>query len=294
MNRPGFQLRMLLMSAVTLAACAVVLAPPLVWSSRESGEDERGGEMERQTTVGATGRLDQLILPGPQLRPRPANHRTAPVIVRVVNTWPHGDAFRYDLEYMGLEPGSFDLRDYLERIDGEPLDDLPSIPVRIVTVLPEGHVLPHELASSWPWLGSYRAWVIAGFIVWVAGLLVLIFVGRRRRAGLNDEHRSQTFAELLAPRLAAAEAGELGTRQLAELERFLVEFWRRKLGISDLAPGDLVLELRRHEEAGPLLVQLEQWIHSPHRDPDVKLDSLLAPYRRFEAGDVDIDKELRS
>ena len=40
------------------------------------------------------------------------------MVVRIVAAYPHGDAYRYDLEYYALEPGTFDLRDYLQREDG--------------------------------------------------------------------------------------------------------------------------------------------------------------------------------
>ena len=58
-----------------------------------------------KSTVGMPARIDQLVLPGTELEVRPIDDRLAPIVVRIVNTYPHGSAFRYDIVYYGLEPG---------------------------------------------------------------------------------------------------------------------------------------------------------------------------------------------
>ena len=52
------------------------------------------------TSVGMPGRVEQLVLPGPLLQARPITDRTLPVVVRIVAAYPHGDAYRYDVEYV--------------------------------------------------------------------------------------------------------------------------------------------------------------------------------------------------
>ena len=59
-------------------------------------------------TVGMPGRLDGVVLPGPELEAKPLTDKRAPVVLRVAAVYPHGTAFRYDLEYTGLEPGTFE------------------------------------------------------------------------------------------------------------------------------------------------------------------------------------------
>ena len=127
-------------------------------------------------------RIDQLVLPGGELEARPIEDRRAAVVVRIVDAYPHGSAFRYDIVYYGLEPGRYDLKDYLRRKDGSPAKDLPSIPVAVEPVLPPGQVEPHRLAlATSPFLGGYRLLVLLGGIAWVAGLVVILLAGRRRR-----------------------------------------------------------------------------------------------------------------
>jgi hypothetical protein len=232
-----------------------------------------------QATVGAIGRIDELGLPGSLLRAKPLEDRDLPVVVRIVDSFPHGDAHRYQLSFMALEPGRYDLRDYLERVDGSRVDDLPEIWVEIVSVLAPGHVPPHVLDASWPRVGSYRFWALLALVAWVAGLLAFVLWPKRRSPAEAPPRPALTLAELLQPRLAAAFAGQLDNRQLAELERWVVEFWRRRLGLMDVPPKQALMELRASETAGPLLRQLERWLHSPHRDPNVSLGQLLQPYQ---------------
>lgn len=239
-------------------------------------------EARKQSTVGSVGHLNEVLLPGSLLRAKPLENRDEPIVVRIVDSFPHGDSFRYNFTYMALEPGRYDLRHSLERVDGSPLGELPEIAVEIVSVLEAGHIPPHELTLSWPKMGSYRFWVILGAVLWVLVLLAVIFWPKRRDAVAAAQAKVFTLADLLQPRLRAAASGQLDSRQLAELERWLVEFWRRRLGLHELQPRQALIELRQHELAGPLLQQLERWLHSPARDTKAPLSELLAPYAGLE------------
>ena len=45
----------------------------------------------------------------------------------------------YDLRYIAQNPGEYDLRNYLEHLDGAKLTDGPSIPVHVTSILPKDH-----------------------------------------------------------------------------------------------------------------------------------------------------------
>lgn len=254
-----------------------------------------------EANVGVAGRIDGLVLPGSELQVAPLGDRQLPIMLRIVETYPHADAFRYDLEFIGLEQGEFDLKDYLSRRDGTGSESLPNIPVKINSLLPPGQIIPHELMSNLPRISRYRIWVILGAIAWLTGLIGLIAWRRQAAIAQQEAARPKSFAELLAPRLAAASTGELSTGQLAELERFVVEFWRRRLSLTHVPVNQAIFQLRQHPEAGPLLVQLEQWIHAPLHSESrageskdqtgtrtkTQLAKLLEPYRQFPAGPED-------
>ena len=63
-----------------------------------------------ETSVGMRGRIDELPLPGSQLRAEDvADPQKAEVLVRVLNVFRHGNGFRYNLEVMPFVAGTIDL-----------------------------------------------------------------------------------------------------------------------------------------------------------------------------------------
>jgi hypothetical protein len=241
----------------------------------------------RETAVGMTGRIEQLVLPGTELEPVPNEDRKPPVVLRLVRTYPHGSAFRYDLDYYGLEAGDYDLKNYLRRKDGSPTADLPALPIKVTPVLPPGQVLPNELEiRSVPFLGGYRVLSVVAGVAWFLGLAAIIYLGfLRRRAGPAGAHAEKplSLADRLRPLIDGAIAGELTQAQLAGLERTLIAFWRKRLGLENADPAEAMDTLRRHEAAGPLLEQLETWLHRPGPPAAVDPAALLKPYQHLPA-----------
>jgi hypothetical protein len=231
--------------------------------------------------------IEQLVLPGPELEAVPNDDRKAPVVLRVVRVFPHGSAFRYDLEYYGLEPGTFDLKNYLRRKDGSAVADLPALPVKVVPLLPPGQVTPHPLEiRKGPALGGYRIMQIAAGTAWVLGLLLVLYFGflrREKSAAGQAEGPPASLADRLRPLIEGAMAGKLSQPQLASLERTLLAYWRKRLGLEKADPGEAIETLRAHAEAGPLLEQLEVWLHRPGAGGAVDPARLLRPYQRLPA-----------
>lgn len=246
----------------------------LCWCSAAPAEDKR------QSTVGMPARIDQLVLPGTELEVKPLDDRKLPIVLRIANVFPHGTAFRYDLVYYGLDAGRFDLKDYLRRKDGSTTANLPPLLVEIKTVLPPGQIQPHALeTAAGPALGGYRFWLIVGGITWALGLAAILLVGRhRRRTAAHADDRPVTLADRLRPLVEGARAGSLSTTQRAELERLLLSFWERRLGVADAKPQEAFAVMRRDPDAGPLLKQLEDWLHRPQPASDVDVNRLLQPY----------------
>ncbi len=239
-------------------------------------------------------KLEQLVLPGPELEARPIEDRRSAMVVRVAGAYPHGSAFRYDIIYYGLEPGRYDLKDYLRRKDGSSMEGVPSIPVSVQAILPPGQVEPHGLIlGPSPWLGGYRLLILVGGLVWFGVLAALALAGRRKRqAEVEQMAWRATLADRLRPLVMAASTGTLDAGRRAELERLLIGYWRRRLGLEDLPPARVIAALRAHPEAGALLRRLEDWLHRPAGSAgNVDVAALLAPYRDIPAEDGDDDAE---
>jgi hypothetical protein len=233
-------------------------------------------------TVGFPGRIEQLVLPGSELMARPIEDRQQPVVVRIENTFPHGSNFRYDLSFVGLEPGTFDLREYLVRKDGTSTENLPSIPVTVNSVIPAGAVRPNELASAPTGFGSYYVTTILVLgMLWLFGLLALLFGRRVKEQELQRQKRVVTVAERLKPLVQRAALGQLNRGERAELERILIQFWRDRLNVKELPADKLIKYLKQHEEAGVLLRQLETWLHDPRSVGDRDVGEFLKPYEQM-------------
>ena len=232
-------------------------------------------------SVGSPGRVEELVLPAPELEARPAE-RSAPLVLRVLATRAHGSAFRYDLEFTGLEPGEHDLRDYLRPVNGEPLEraSLPPIPVRVDSLLAPGQVLPNRPERRrLDAFGGYRLLLLAGAIVWLGGLWAILRSGRRRELARVAAARPPTLAEELRPLVERALRGELEVPERSELELKLLAYWRERSGLDGESPELALAHLRAHPEAGPLFASLERWLHAPGAAGEVDLERLLAPYR---------------
>ncbi len=260
----------------------------------QEGPVAESPDSDRPTpTVGMPARLEAVVLPGPELQAKPLENRADPIVLRVLETYPHGTAHRYDLEFYGLEPGTFDLTNYLKPVDpkAESLT-LPPLLVEILPILPPEAFRPNPLkASGTPWLGGYRLALIGIGTAWVLGLVAILTLGRRRvgqASGVSESNAPATVADRLRPLVEAAMAGTLDADRRAELERTLITYWRERLDLEDLDAIEALAVLRSHEEAGPLLQRLEDWLHRPPGTVEsVDLSALLEPYRDQTASSLE-------
>lgn len=242
---------------------------------------------ERTASVGMRARIEQIVLPGTELTSAPSTF-ASPVIVHVVAVWPHGALRRYDLEWVGYEPGRHDLARFLVRKDGSSTDDLPAIPVEVTGSLPaRGLVEPTELPPRAPdRLDGYRALQIVAGVVWAVGLLAILLVGRRFRRRKAAVVAAPTLADRLRPLVQAVVDGRADNSAKAELERLLVAFWRQRLGLGDATAAAAIVAIKGHPEAGVLLRQVEAWLHMPKPPSTLDLHAALAPYRGVAASDL--------
>ncbi|HEU4339416.1 MAG TPA: hypothetical protein VFS19_05050 [Planctomycetota bacterium] len=237
------------------------------------------GAPQETPTVGLPSRIKDCVLPGTELEAKPLEDQRTPIVLRVESVARHGTAFRYDLVYHGLEPGKYDLRNWLRRKDGSSMDDVPPIPVEIVAAY-AGPMRPvSDAAPGSVGFGAiYRNIMIAAGVAWLLGLVALI-VTRRKRAAAIVAAPPKSLAEQLEVYVHKASQGALTRDEQAELERLLLSFWRRREGLENLEVADALVELRRREVPGELLRTLEEWLHRPGPRKDVDVGTLLAPYK---------------
>lgn len=238
-------------------------------------------------TTGMDGRIDDLVLPGPELEPVPLEDTNSPIVLRIEQVFPHVDDWRYSFRFYGIVPGRHDLRDYLQRKDGSPMDGVPPVPVEIIPIRPPGELMRPSLdIEEPPKVGGYKWALIAAGIFWFAVLALLVFGFRKK----GDEQvarnaRPPSLADQLRPLVTQAQAGELSQAGQARLELTLLGIWRKRLDLDEADPAAAMVQLREHEDAGALLRELEKWLHRPGSADEVDVAELLRPYEKLPAGE---------
>jgi hypothetical protein len=256
---------------VRALVAAVALSVPVEGAS---------GSDASTSTIGLPVSLD-FWLPGPKVFAAAVDDRRSPVVVRIDKATAERNGHRYSLVYTGLEAGRFDLRDSLRGGDGTP-PRVPPIPVEVRGLRRPGDIRLHRLTESpAARVGGYRSAVIAAGVLWLLGLAGLIAARPRRRRG-TDEPRPQTPTPegRLRELLTAAIGGTATPTETAELERGLLAYWVRRLGLKGRDPASLFAALGAHPEAGPFLRQFEGWLHAPRGSAaPANVPGLLSPYR---------------
>lgn len=215
---------------------------------------------------------------------RPLDDRTE-LILRIESITPVADGrHRYDFHYMGLEPGSYSLADYLMRPDGSRPDELADVRVQVESRLPldhNGQLNPYHPAR-FPFLGGYRVFLAGLGVLWVAGIGGFIWSFRKKivRTAPAVVVPEPSFAERLQPLVAAAASGNISVAQQTLLERLVMGFWREQLALPDQRMAEALARLKEHPQAGALLRALERWLHQRHGAPIAEVNALLEIYRQ--------------
>lgn len=236
--------------------------------------------------IGLEGTLS-VTLPRPDYQPKPLDDRTELILrierVTTVATNQH----RYEFAYMGLEPGSYKLADFLIRPDGTRPDELGELRVEARAMLPEEHdgKLNNYVPRPFPFVGGYRALLVLLGVAWVGGIGVYVFLSRKKRVFIAPVAVAPgpSLAERLRPLVEEAAAGRLSVEGQAHLERLLMGYWREKLSLSEARLAESVATLKAHAEAGELLRALERWLHRPGGATKEEVTALLQPYRNMPA-----------
>ncbi len=234
-----------------------------------------------ERSIGIEGDVSVTLARG-DYQPRPLDDRT-PLIVRVESITPAaGGQFTYNLHYIGFEPGTYQLADYLEHPDGSLAAEIGGEKLQVRSILPPDHdgVLNAYVPQPFPWFGGYRMLLAFLAALWVAGIAAFIYFGRTRKP-LSVPRvvvPPPTYAERMQPLVLAAAAGNLAASGQAELERLMTGYWREKLALPDQRMADALAHLKRHPEAGALLHALERWLHRPGGATRKEITNLLEPY----------------
>lgn len=269
-----------------LVCLAVVFCGPSVCNS-VFADAQIDGENNLKVSVGMSGFAKQVVLPGSELTTKEVDPRRTPIALRIDKVFPHGDVYRYDLTFFGLEPGKHDLTDYLIRKDGSSTEELPSINVVVNSILPSGQFAPSEPPKGFvAKIGGYYLVIILAAVVWIGGLMAILFWGRGKKQQADSTDDSGSVSEVDQIRTlidAAITDGEFSAEQKADLDMRVLNFWRTRRSITDLSVADAMTQLKTDEQAGPLLNGLERWLYSREAPSQSEITDLLKPMSKIAA-----------
>jgi len=231
---------------------------------------------------GLTGGLT-FTYEGPELIASPAQDLSAPLLLRLE---PTGKG-TYTARFIGSVEGDYDLRSLIVMRSGAKPDDLPPLPVKIVSNLPESFATDLYDAADLRVALASGYWValisLAG--IWLAIPIAVIARRMTRPKPVDvvpDEAPRPSLADQLRPIVVATSQRELTVAEQGRLELLLLHYWRERIAPDAPDMIDAIERLRSHSEAGELLRAVEAWLHAP--DPSAhnpsRLDSLLRPYRQ--------------
>lgn len=216
----------------------------------------------------------------------PAYQWGVAVSVRIAKVTPSGEASIYDVRYIVNRAGTFDLKDYLSGEDGASLAGLPSFKFQGDPKLSkqlEARIQETEQMSVDVGV-HYHATLAALAVAWILCLLPLIFAGRTRKQAPEVAVLPQeTFTQFLQGCVLEIEAGTLDTEGMAKLEMQLLEHWRGQLALDRAPMTGLLWAIDRDPAAGPVLRQLQDWLHNPSsKTSPLSVATALKPYASDE------------
>lgn len=200
-----------------------------------------------------------------RLKARSDQTPASPVLVRIEDM----GGGKQRIEFIGAVAGPFDLRDFVEREDGRPLEGLPSMPIRVVSNLPPDHGtdLYGSESAAFDWRVHYReiAWTVAA--LWVLTPVAYVIIRRLRKPAAAPiappPPPPETLEEQLARAIEGSDSGAMSVEERGRLELLLIRYFGQRLG-ADLSndPGAALAELRRNSESAPLVLAVERWLHA--------------------------------
>lgn len=232
--------------------------------------------------LGFPTKVTDLYIPGSKVEVIPRTNNESSLVIRILETKPAADGFRYDLEVYALDPGTHRLADFLRYAESqEALTDFDAL-FEATTVHPlDSLPSPSDPASAPPdKLGGYQTLLIVFGVLWLIVFLFIIFYRKKEPVSSSSQSRVLTPLERIQSLVTKAAEGELSDPDRAQLERLLLGHWKQKLPqLACQSPAEALVALRAHPEASPLVLKLEEWLHSPQPDfSEDELAPLLEPY----------------
>jgi len=206
-------------------------------------------------------------------------------MVRIISTKKSANGFTYDLEFIGLEPGKYNLIKYLRTASKNEPVNLPEHMIDIETSLPKefsGELLDFQKSASTltPW---YKKLNYLLFVVWLLLLPIIILYGRKRKKVVEEVVvKEKTINEKIIELLSSLE-GKSSKELWQKIEGLIFQHWCKKKSLQDLPMHEAISKLKADSEAGPFILKLEEGLHSKEFRDEKDVASLIKKLTQEEA-----------
>jgi hypothetical protein len=273
-----------------LRYCVIALLPYCMLSLSDAMA--QGVKPQAWPTVGIEAGV-RVELPRGDLQAVGIKERTD-LILRIATIKETKQGFGYELRYIGLLPGDYNLANYLVTPEGNVSETLPVIAVKVLPLLPQGHqgeLVSSQLKAYTP-PGGYRLFFSGVWLFWAVFLLPLIFAGRvKKTVQVITVTPPPTLEEQLQPLVVKALAGGLDVAEKEHLERLLMGYWQQQLNCDEATAYLMLKKIKGDPEGGQLFEKLESWLHRPPGTAPVALEEMLARYAHLAEPTEGKDKE---
>lgn len=230
---------------------------------------------EKNPGVGLVKRVT-VSFPGEEIMAAKVDEKSE-AMVRILNKKKTADGFTYDIEFIGLEPGTYNLVKYLRSaVTGEPLN-LPEYSVEVDTVLNkdfQGELVDFQksVETLTPWYKKLN-YLIIGF--WVILLPAIIFLGRKKQVveeiiEVKEKSLNEKIQELLTT-LKGKSSKEIWQK----IEGLIFQHWCKEKNLGNMPMHEAMVKLKADSEAGPFILKLEQGLHSKSLKNEQEVTDLI-------------------
>lgn len=230
---------------------------------------------QEKNSVGLVKRV-KISLPGELLVAAKVNDKSA-AMVRIISSKKSTDGFSYDLEFIGLEPGKYNLIKYLRTASTNETVSLPEYSIEVNTSLDEsfsGELLDFQktVPNLTPWYKKLN-WLL--FVFWLILLPAIVLFGRKRKK-LEEviEVKEKTLHEKICELLGSIE-GNSSKELWQKIEGLIFQHWCKKKELDGLPMHEAISKLKADKEAGPFIVKLEEGLHSKDLKDEKQVTALI-------------------
>lgn len=206
-------------------------------------------------------------------------------MVRIISTQKLKNGYSYDLEFIGLEPGKYNLVKYLRTASTNEFANIPEYLIEVSSSLEtdfSGELLDFQktVPNLTPWYKNLNRGLI---VFWVLLLPAIVLFGRRKKKVEKViEVKEKSLNEKICELLATLE-GKSSKELWQKIEGLIFQHWCQKKDLDGMPMHEAISKLKADDEAGPFILKLEEGLHSKEFRNEKQVTELIRSWTEEES-----------